>query len=145
MSLNIKNPICLVGSKVKKVVVDNVNMTIDVYTSEVPSEEPETPSYPTDLSHYIVEVPAGWTCTAGYGTFNLEGTLNSNSLYSLLIGFYPSGVEAVDSITDFSNGYTPSDSLIFYIDGGDDVTNQNLIQWFVSNNATFTYNHSGGA
>lgn len=39
MSLNIKNPICLVQNKVKKVVVDNINMTIDVYTSEVPSEE----------------------------------------------------------------------------------------------------------
>jgi hypothetical protein len=32
----IKNPICLVQNKVKKVVVDNANMTIDVYTKEVP-------------------------------------------------------------------------------------------------------------
>lgn len=37
----IKNPIALIQSKVKKVVVDNVNLTIDVYTSEVPSEEPD--------------------------------------------------------------------------------------------------------
>lgn len=35
----IKNPICLIGSKAKKVVVDNINMTIDVWTKEVPSEE----------------------------------------------------------------------------------------------------------
>lgn len=32
----IKNPIILIGSKAKKVVVDNINMTIDVYTKEVP-------------------------------------------------------------------------------------------------------------
>ncbi|MBR6515935.1 MAG: hypothetical protein IKT40_03675 [Bacilli bacterium] len=33
----IKNPIILIGSKAKKVVVDNVNMTIDVWTKEVPA------------------------------------------------------------------------------------------------------------
>lgn len=35
--ITIKNPIILIGSKAKKVVVDNVNMTIDVWTKEVPS------------------------------------------------------------------------------------------------------------
>lgn len=35
--INIKNPISIIGSKIKKVVVDNTNMTIDVYTKEVPS------------------------------------------------------------------------------------------------------------
>lgn len=33
----IKNPIILIGSKAKKVIVDNINMTIDVWTKEVPS------------------------------------------------------------------------------------------------------------
>lgn len=37
--INIKNPIILIGSKAKKVIVDNINMTIDVWTKEVPSEE----------------------------------------------------------------------------------------------------------
>lgn len=155
MSLNIKNPICLIQNKVKKVVVDNVNMTIDVYTSEVPSEEP-TPSVPTDLSNYIVYVPSGWSASSGYGQFNIDyiepqyemacrqfnigygWTSNDGATFYL---YEASNVIA----TDLSTITIPQTEFTIYITGGTDVTNQSLIQWLVDNNATFTYNHSGGA
>lgn len=66
-SLIIKNPVCLIGSKAKKVIVDNVNMTIDVWTKEVSAS---LINFTIEGTSYQAEEGMTWSewCNSDYNT-----------------------------------------------------------------------------
>ena len=102
-----------------------------------------------DLTGATVTVPSGWVSTPGYGNFDIFLWQDSNHMdfgNGLNIGYmwggsdFPRLVSTTDSLC-FGIGeglYDSSDSLYFEIIDGTDVSNTNLIQWFVDNGATFT-------
>jgi hypothetical protein len=95
----------------------------------------------TDLTGYTVTVPSGWSATAGYGKFKINGRggelINYESFVSLDIGYGLSGNE-YDNKVRFSAWYiSTGSSLIFTVTSGKDATNPSLIQWLYDNNATF--------
>ena len=114
----------------------------------------EESEIPNDLRGYTVTVPAGlsategWTATAGYGVFSVEGTFSDptygdNPFTSLYVGYAlnfetfeyemsPNAIVYGGYATTFPNG----NSLSFSITGGD-TDNSSLIQWLYDNNATF--------
>lgn len=102
-------------------------------------------SVPTDLAGYKVTVPAGWTASAGYGQFLIDGeSSNSGFFSSIYIGCYFDGDRftfpgRANSVAFYSSleVFNSSESFTITITGGTDATNQTLIQWFVDNNATF--------
>lgn len=105
---------------------------------------------PNDLTGYTVTVPSGWTATAGYGHFYVDyDEPTFGEFYSLWIGygyddtgvgFPPIELRAnAVGLGDSTAIWTTNDSdLQMTITGGDDATNAELIQWFTSNNATFS-------
>ena len=100
-----------------------------------------------DLTGATVTVPSGWVSTPGYGNFDIFLWQDSNHMdfgNGLNIGYmwggsdFPRLVSTTDSLC-FGIGeglYDSSDSLYFEIIDGTDVSNTNLIQWFIDNNAT---------
>lgn len=120
---------------------------------------------PADLTGYAVIVPAGWSANQGYGTFKeLSFTLFNNSsntefgVYSgIAIGYFYSpntgstfayknyiSLDSGDSDSFGAGSYGTSYSFRFSNISGTDTTNQNLIQWFVNNGATFTKDSPNG-
>lgn len=97
----------------------------------------------TDLTNTTWNIPAGWTCSAGYGTFSIEGNINDD--------YFQGGVKfgkgnwngdefpnASNSIaywtTDGSVAYFSSSTpLTIVITGGTDATNTKLISWLEAN------------
>ena len=108
-----------------------------------------TTTPPENLTGWTVTVPEGWSATAGYGQFSVEGTMEYNNnvypMYSLNIGYCfgttdgeTFGLLPRSDIFDIDRTYNLSgNSPIFTITGGDNVATPALIQWFVDNNATF--------
>ena len=111
-------------------------------------EEGEAP--PDDLTGYTVTVPAGWSCVASFGNFDIQADLFINGSS---VGF----IEAVDIgfTLDWEEGeMIPSSNVIYFryiaaqVDSSDsfvlsnisylDASNSTFIQWLVDNNATFT-------
>lgn len=122
--------------------------------------EPDTPTIPTDLTGYRVDVPSGWSCPSEFLKVNLYGnTYNTswgklnpatNDVPNLWFGWswsweQPFGVRSSSDVilyaSDIPNSdvytYKNSNSISWFITGGD-TSNQTLIQWFVDNGATFT-------
>lgn len=117
---------------------------------------------PTDLTGYEVSVPNGFKCVSSLGKFNLEGSFSvkyytatdytwvdtfKSSLENFFVGYmYNSYLRSSsDSVSFLSNSqyYNAAgagNDFYLTITGGTDTTNQQLIQWFVDNNATFTKN-----
>ena len=111
-------------------------------------------SIPTDLTCYTVTVPSGWTVTSGYGRFSLIGYANFsgdtsiNNMQGFGVGVNKSWFDSSTNCAITTNFSSPnntntysrnnSNNILLTITGGSDVTNQNLIQWFVDNGATFT-------
>ena len=106
-----------------------------------------------DLTGATVRVPSGWSASAGYKElYSLNYDLysyNNDSTYSstmLGIGFRGFDVDEFKFRFPVDNyiftgqptllGFNNTDHLRFYFYGGKDVTNTNLIQWFIDNNAT---------
>lgn len=117
---------------------------------EIVFEEEEAPSIPTDLTGYTVTVPAGWNAVGGYGNFSINGNFaDRGDFIGIWIGSNKAGA-ATDGRVCFVGPSYPelgspvnfaldnSNQFLLTITGGADVTNQNLIQWLVNNNATFT-------
>lgn len=111
----------------------------------------------TDLTGYTVTVPSGWSASAGYGRYDVEGTVYSSSesnqsSYLVVNGFNigytwvgdgegfwitsDSNIICYDTVLNFQ--IYSYESFEFTITGGDDVDDPYLIQWFYDNNATFT-------
>lgn len=99
---------------------------------------------PTDLSGYTVSVPAGWSVSSRYGLFILSYEFNGLVVnegylylgYNIIPGDGPTG--APNYIYIGGSTLTPNDSFLVTFYNGQDITNQDLIQWFVDNGATFT-------
>lgn len=99
----------------------------------------------TNLTGATVTVPSGWTASAGYGDFYLEGSYSFGSttrtLYDSEYGnFHIGNSNSTDRIgftykSTNIEGLTPATSFTLNITGGTDATNQDLIQWLVDNNA----------
>ena len=120
---------------------------------------------PTDLTGYTISVPSGWSANSGFGKFDIQSSVDSKEYTSIQIGytFNPGDgsfsnsnfVSFVHDYTEHNVTYQNHEALSFTISGGMHVTNQDLIQWFVDNGATFTkveqqktiyvYNINGGA
>lgn len=125
--------------------------TVDLAIEKVVTnfEYIEDSAVPTDLTGYTVTVPVGWIAEAGYGMFDVCDDVD---FPILAIGYTKdrwSLTEAENSITrcysEESIGAeiedaTDNTQAITFIAGADkqDVTSQQLIQWLVSNKATFT-------
>lgn len=109
---------------------------------------------PTDLTGYDISVPSYWVANYAFGKFFIDGSLsvnNSESFFDyseLCIGFeynfdlnavVPSHLGNLSFFNSNMAGHILNYTNEFFIrvNGGDDVTNQQLIQWFVDNNATF--------
>lgn len=91
----------------------------------------------TDLTNTTWNIPAGWTCNANYGTFNIEGSINDR--------YVQGGVEfgkgnwngdefpsASNSIAYWADDgavayFSSSTPLTIVITGGADATNPDLI------------------
>lgn len=109
-------------------------------------------SIPTDLTGYTVTVPRGWTASAGYGEFFIEGVSSTEGYFSrMYIGYYffedEFSFEQSANIVCFYSSleqYNSYESFTISITSGTDVTNQSLIQWLVDNNATFELVQEGG-
>lgn len=119
-----------------------------------------TTTTPTDLTGYTVSVPAGWSASENYGIFVINYTEDSfdpemaRSFNYFYIG-YDKGLgsvyEPVNDSVLFSNeenfisilriAFDNSTQLVLKNINGTDATNQDLIEWFVNNNATFTNNN----
>ena len=103
----------------------------------------------TDLTNTVWDIPAGWTCSAGYGEFSVTVKLDDDTLeYSeLTIGSYLGSNDGIDW------GQMPSADIIevglnvrrssfqsftITITGGTDVTNAQLISWLQENGTLVT-------
>lgn len=81
--ITIKNPICLIENKTKKIVVDNNNMTIDVWTKEVPAG---LINFTINGTSYNAEDGMNWYewCGSSYNTSDCTcAGLNHNILNSV--------------------------------------------------------------
>ncbi len=106
----------------------------------------------TNLTNTTWNIPAGWTCSASYGTFNIEGNINDR-YFQGGVGFgkgnwnedeFPN---ASNSIAYWSSDgavayYTSNTPLTFTITGGADVTNSSLISWLEANGTLVTNTNS---
>lgn len=103
---------------------------------------------PTDLTGYTVRISSGWSAISGYGIFNINFKVETddsiNEFGTLYIG-YDDYYESENHICCKSTGgfvgahnYSNRLGYRFHIIGGTDVTNPDLIDWFVDNGATFT-------
>lgn len=131
----------------------------DGYEESEPSNAVEyvvEESVPTDLTGYTVTVPAGWSASAGFGMFDVSGTVNYYDFPYAFSSFYVGYAINFDdgSLVNSSNAvvfygffetYPNGNSLSFTVSGGSDSSNSSLIQWLVDNNATFTPPHGGGS
>ncbi len=100
----------------------------------------------TDLTGTTWHIPSGWTATAGYGDFYLEGSVTDgtntyDNIYKWYIG-YTFDAEAYSFIgkantTVFEGAifpkFTSTDSFTLTITGGTDATNTSLISWLQAN------------
>lgn len=118
---------------------------------------------PTDLTGYTVSVPSGWNFNQG-NEFDVEFSYLGNTYYFIMLGYvvetapgdmfeiYYEGLgklaflvtQSIDSARDFINLKSSSAFTISFV-GGTDVNNQNLIDFFVNNGATFTLTNSVSA
>lgn len=102
---------------------------------------------PTNLTGVTVSVPVGWSASAGYGSYNIEGTFDyggdGGNIDTLFIGFSGGGFPLADNVSFWYQGnsdYLNNNTVGFTINitGGSSVYDTSLIQWFVDNDATFT-------
>lgn len=121
----------------------------------------ETPSVPTDLTGYTVNVPSGWTCFEDWCGFGITGSITfNNKTYcfydydnltgkrNFFIGFKNYPDEFTDNyicfLTTESSSYLSltNSSFIIVIEKINVTVNpqSDLINWLVSVNATFTKN-----
>lgn len=130
---------------------------------EVIKEEETANDVPTDLTGYTVSVPSGWTVSAGYKTFyslnydlyeyDNDFTYAGNEMLGL--GYRAFDIDSNDFEQPTDNYIETGQPTLLYYDntahlrftftGGNDVTNTDLIQWFVDMGATFIYHESGGS
>lgn len=105
---------------------------------------------PTDLTGYTVSVPYGWSASAGYGSFSIEGTfdfgVDGGDIDTLFIGFSGGGFPLADNVSFWFQGnsdYLNNNSVGFTlnISGGSSTSDTLLIQWFVDNDAVFVNNN----
>ena len=137
--INIKNPLTIFTSSLK---TEGDNLIVNAEDVEIIEEEES--SIPTDLTGYTVTVPSGWSVTSRYGLFILSYEFNGIETYdgylylgyNIIPGDGPTG--APNYIYLGRSLLTPIDSFSVTFYNGQDVTNQDLIQWFVDNGATFT-------
>lgn len=104
------------------------------------TEEPSTEI--TDLTGTTWYVPSGWSATAGYGQFVVEGTyIEDNYTYNMLgirLGYmtptatYADAFCVMTSNGSYRNVYSTT-SVVFNITGGTDATNADLIAWLYAN------------
>ena len=105
---------------------------------------------PTDLKGYTVIVPSNWTATAGYGRFDVGVIINDNDFSTLADREFDVGYVFDDrnfSVSPQANTITFGNyaffdfgsvtALTIQFVNGNDLTNSLLIDWLVSNNATF--------
>ena len=113
---------------------------------------------PTDLTGYIVAVPAGWKATAGYGQFSINTAfygyyctgaehVKFSVGYEAFEGIFMPGMdceyEAKDNHASFASDFgeacnnTSDNGFVFLVEDGTDVTNPELISWLSSNDAIF--------
>lgn len=119
-----------------------ISLVLFAIFSPVSASADDRAAAPTNLSGYTVTVPAGWSCPDGYGFFNLNGTIYGFGFTSIGVGYSGGDFEMGDYIEFMGEGgyyrsFNPSDDLIFNVEDGYDVTNIDLIEWAVDNNATF--------
>lgn len=146
-----------VGKTVELKCIDKKMLSDIVISYKTNDVEEETPSYPTDLAHYTVTVPAGWTAPSNSnGYYNVEGTISYGSVTNAAIASFGIGYNvgyegAEENCISYNNPLSPGNIVTQFVSftitfsSGSSLTDTNLIQWFVNNGATFTYNHSGGA
>lgn len=104
-----------------------------------------------DLTGATVTVPSGWSASSNYGIFNISGSIEYHDdnyimrnyhITSFAIGVNVALDGVQSNLLSFGGGLgaryfsTTDMSFIITIDGGTDVTNQNLIQWLLDNDAT---------
>lgn len=93
-----------------------------------------------DLTGTSWSIPAGWSATAGYGTFKINGKLNyfsdgrgfTRDFTQIKIGQAPYGPAADYVEFSYGAGSVYQDSTEVFslvITDGDDATNSNLINW----------------
>lgn len=97
----------------------------------------------TDLTNTTWNIPAGWTCSAGYGTFSLHGNINDDYFQGSVEfgkgnwngdGFPNASNSIAYWNTDGSVSYFSSSTpLTVVITGGTDATNTKLISWLEEN------------
>ena len=131
--------------------IDGVEVTDyeNVIVNGVSYKCKKSANVPTDLTGYTVIVPSGWSASnVGKGYFSISGNVEyNNSLYSFSqcgIGYNVGSDALQNNVVSFgtSSGAkiindTNVSFRLFNLSGSD-VTNSDLIQWFVDNGATFT-------
>ena len=102
------------------------------------------------LEGATIVVPAGWTATAGYGQFAVDGTVNNGTISSsgdvmayLQIGYNGNFEDGQTPTANYVwggsyGGISNSNALNITITGGDDADSESLIQWLLDNNAEIT-------
>lgn len=129
-----------------------------VVPSSAADVEPQS-DIPTDLTGYRIEVPAGWSCYAGWGIFDITYTyyfpvtgLYGSDIYDqFAVGVSPSSqVNTYFSLMAnrvcgryvssgrYSGTRNSNDHISILVSGGVDVSNTRFINWLVDNNAVFT-------
>ncbi len=96
-----------------------------------------------NLTNVTYDIPLGWIATAGYGAFNVNGTITcaqlgsgSNSFDYINIGKHPAyPAEGYIEIKKGDTKYYVQNTYAFTITftGGADVTNTSLINWLDAN------------
>ena len=125
------------------------SITVKARASGYKDSEPSIAvSYVVARPEYVGEtwhIPAGWTAAAGYGMFEISGSLNGITIEGLDIGYDVDPSDSYGSTTPKKNSIvysysgsafgelTSYDGIEITITGGADATNQNLIDWLNAN------------
>lgn len=91
----------------------------------------------TDLTGTTWVIPSGWKSTAGYGRFNIKGTVTGhiyvNERFSTFdVGYYITSL--LDNSLTFTDVVATLDTAVSFsmtITGGTDVSNPRLIEWLL--------------
>lgn len=99
-----------------------------------------------DLTGATVTIPSGWNAPEGYGHFYIKGSANGTAINKFEIGYYTElytlsrrANNLCFTMSNYINGWlniTPETTVTLTITEGTDVTNPDLIDWFVDNDAT---------
>lgn len=95
-------------------------------------EGEETPI--TDLTGTTWYIPSGWSASARYGQFYVEGTVNGSNTNFIAIGYndensLQDSISYLDADVGIPKTITPTNDITLTITGGTDATNTTLSSW----------------